>query len=135
MKIMNGIIERIDYMKDINDLIVKASNFIFDQGEISSEIEASKDFLIAFPEPDIKNIAIDDYVLGANNNSFCWWIEFGKLSGGCGGGSANKHGIYKDVHGKYVVGTKSKKQFYDLGDSELEKIFNEIKQSIIKETD
>ena len=86
-------------IKTTEDLKNKSLNFNFNN-QIEIANAALENFLKKFPEGQIKNIAIDDYVLGANDESFGWWIEFSDLPGGCGGGSANKHGIYKSSQGK-----------------------------------
>ena len=59
-----------------------------------------EEFINKFPIESLKNISIDDYAVGrGDNNSFCYWIEFGlkrKLLGGFFAGGAKTYLLYYD---------------------------------------
>ncbi|MEI0748313.1 McrB family protein, partial [Brachyspira pulli] len=59
-----------------------------------------EEFINKFPIESLENISIDDYAVGrGNNNSFCYWIEFGlkrKLLGGFFAGGAKTYLLYYD---------------------------------------
>ncbi|WP_232473726.1 McrB family protein [Brachyspira murdochii] len=62
--------------------------------------ELREKFVKRFPMESLKNISIDDYAVGrGDNNSFCYWIEFGlkrKLLGGFFAGGAKTYLLYYD---------------------------------------
>lgn len=62
--------------------------------------ELREKFVKRFPIESLKNISIDDYAVGrGDNNSFCYWIEFGlkrKLLGGFFAGGAKTYLLYYD---------------------------------------
>ena len=59
-----------------------------------------EEFINKFPIESLENISIDDYAVGrGDNNSFCYWIEFGlkrKLLGGFFAGGAKTYLLYYD---------------------------------------
>ncbi|WP_295160186.1 AAA family ATPase [uncultured Brachyspira sp.] len=59
-----------------------------------------EEFKNKFPKESLQNISIDDYAVGrGDNNSFCYWIEFGlkrKLLGGFFAGGAKTYLLYYD---------------------------------------
>ena len=77
---------------------------------------------------DIKNLKLDDYVLGKGENTFSHWIEFKTREvANIGGGTALKHGIYYS----------SKEKKYKFLGQERENLsatqyFNRLKKELIK---
>lgn len=65
---------------------------------VEEGLKQQKDFQKAWPFARLKNISLEEYTDLKENNSdyFCYWIEFGTYkTGGIGGGSAYKFGIYR----------------------------------------
>jgi len=52
-------------------------------------------FVEKFPLEKFKDLSIDQFVQGTDENSFCYWLEFKNIGFGIGGGNASKFGIYK----------------------------------------
>ena len=81
----------IDYYKNNKERLDKLKK----DGE-----ELREKFVKRFPIESLKNISIDDYAVGrGDNNSFCYWIEFGlkrKLLGGFFAGGAKTYLLYYD---------------------------------------
>ncbi|MBK9247834.1 MAG: hypothetical protein IPM69_06905 [Ignavibacteria bacterium] len=81
---------------------------------ISHEILDSKEkgrlaFVTKFPIDKISELSLDEYVLGTNEESFCYWLEFKKIEDkiigfGIGGGNASKFGLYKSKDVVYQSG-------------------------------
>ena len=97
-----------EIMKD-NNTIKDYKKFIIDYYNKNKERleklkkegeELREKFVKRFPIESLKNISIDDYAVGrGDNNSFCYWIEFGlkrKLLGGFFAGGAKTYLLYYD---------------------------------------
>ena len=85
----------------IHTLIDKSQHFNFPQ-EINDKSENDRlAFISKFPIDTIKDLSIDQYVQGTDENSFCYWLEFKKILFGIGGGNASKCGVYKAKDGNY----------------------------------
>ena len=74
--------------------------------ELSEGISLRNQFVEEYPLERLKDLSLEDYVLGTPNSSdsLSYKMEFGKYSKtglGIGGGSAAKHGIYLSKDGKY----------------------------------
>lgn len=114
---------------NIKKLTDKAKEFDFPQESIDKREEERLSFISKFPIDKIEDLTIDEYVLGTDENSFCYWLEFKNILFGIGGGNASKFGLYKAKDGNYYIGYgKHKKQ---LSDSELDVFFSNIKSNII----
>ena len=67
-------------------------------------------FIEKFPLNKLKDLPIDQFVQGTDDNSFCFWLEFKKIGFGIGGGNASNFGIYKTKNNKEIA---EKKPFRD----------------------
>ena len=80
--------------------------------ELAEGIELRKQFVEEYPLERIKDLSLDEYVLGTGNNeSLSYQIEFGKYKHaglGIGGGSSGKHGIYFGKEDRQYHGYKEK---------------------------
>jgi hypothetical protein len=114
----------------INNLINKSKSFALSQEDIDRSEAGRLSFISKFPLNQIRNLTIDEYVLGTDENSFCFWLEFKKILFGIGGGNASKFGLYKSKEGKYF--TNSGKNKKELTGKELSDHFQLVKDGIIK---
>ena len=97
---------------DYNSIIGLAKNYTISTEDLQWPKESNRvEFVKRFPKDQIKNLTIDDYVQGNNNNdSFCYWLEFKKIEGvrvsfGIGGGTSAKFGLYKSKkENEYIAG-------------------------------
>lgn len=69
------------------------------RAEALSQIEA---FQSTWPKQRIEELTKEQYALGAQSESFSWWVEFGTKKVANMGGYASKHRLYMDKSGKYV---------------------------------
>lgn len=101
--------------------------------ELNNDIKLHKEFLSLFSIEKIKNMTIDEYVIG-KSNSFCWWVEpnlsnLGDIRGGRLT-AYSRFGLYfnKKTNG-YVFGNKITKKT-KFGNNK-EEIFKNIIQKIL----
>lgn len=103
--------------------------------QFNDDIKLHEEFLSLFPKEKIKEMNIDEYVIGNKTNSFCWWVEqnlsdLGDIRGGRLT-AYSRFGIYfnKEIN-DYVFGSKKTKKT-KFG-SNKEEIFKNIIQKILK---
>lgn len=114
----------------IQTLINKSQHFNFPQ-EINDKSENDRlSFISKFPIDTIKDLSIDQYVQGTDENSFCYWLEFKKILFGIGGGNASKFGVYKAKDGNYYSSYGKNKK--ELKGKELDDFFSNIKEGILQ---
>ena len=114
----------------IQTLIDKSQHFNFPQ-EINDKSENDRlSFISKFPIDTIKDLSIDQYVQGTDENSFCYWLEFKKILFGIGGGNASKFGVYKAKDGNYYSSYGKNKK--ELKGKELDDFFSNIKEGILQ---
>ena len=112
----------------LKKLSEKSKEFILPQENIDKRENGRLSFVSKFPLDKIKDLNIEEYVQGTDENSFCYWLEFKKILFGIGGGNASKFGVYKAKDGNYYTSYgKNKKQ---LAGQELESFFLKIKSGI-----
>ncbi|MCK1230235.1 AAA family ATPase [Streptococcus uberis] len=92
-----------------------------------------EDFLKDWPLEKLASMTLDDYVIGkgAENNSFCYQLEFGKYSNlflGIKGGSSGKFGIYWHKMKEQYCGPNNQV----IPETEAEKYFNNLKSELIE---
>ena len=93
-------------------------------------------FVEKFPLIELKNLSIDQFVQGTDDNSFCYWLEFKKIGFGIGGGNASKFGIYKTKNKEeivYATGYGKNKTY--LVDQAAKDYFSDLINKIIKALD
>lgn len=114
----------------LKKLSEKSKEFNLPQENIDKRETGRLTFISKFPLNTIKDLSIDQYVQGTDENSFCYWLEFKKILFGIGGGNASKFGVYKAKDGNYYSSYgKNKKQ---LTGEELEDFFSNIKSGILQ---
>ncbi len=114
----------------LKKLSEKSKEFNLPQENIDKRETGRLTFISKFPLNTIKDLNIDQYVQGTDENSFCYWLEFKKILFGIGGGNASKFGVYKAKDGNYYSSYgKNKKQ---LTGEELEDFFSNIKSGILQ---
>lgn len=114
----------------LKKLSEKSKEFNLPQENIDKRETGRLTFISKFPLNTIKDLSIDQYVQGTDENSFCYWLEFKKILFGIGGGNASKFGVYKAKDGNYYSSYgKNKKQ---LTGEELEVFFSNIKSGILQ---
>lgn len=117
----------------IQALKEKAVTYSISQEYIDSKERGRLAFVTKFPIDKISELSLDEYVLGTDKESFCYWLEFKKIEDkviqfGIGGGNASKFGLYKSKDGSYQIGFGDKKKV--LNGKELEDCFSSIKNII-----
>lgn len=117
----------------VESLIRKSSSFELSDKYLESKEKGRLEFISKFPLENISKMTLDEYVLGTNKDSFCYWLEFKKIEEniilfGIGGGNSSKFGLYKSKSGEYQIGYGDNKK--ELKGSDLENYFNSIKNSI-----
>jgi hypothetical protein len=118
----------------IETLKEKAKTYSISQEYLDSKEKGRLEFVAKFPIDKISELSIDEYVLGTDKESFCYWLEFKKIEDkvilfGIGGGNASKFGLYKSKDGIYQLGFGENKK--SLNGKELENYFSKIKNTII----
>jgi hypothetical protein len=114
----------------LKKLSEKSKEFNLPQENIDKRETGRLSFISKFPLNTIKDLSIDQYVQGTDENSFCYWLEFKKILFGIGGGNASKFGVYKAKDGNYYSSYgKNKKQ---LTGEELDVFFSNIKSGILQ---
>lgn len=114
-------------LKQLNE---KSKEFDLPKENIDKREDGRLSFVSKFPIDTIKDLSIDEYVQGTDENSFCYWLEFKKILFGIGGGNASKFGIYKAKDGKYYTSYGKNKK--ELTGQELKDSFNQIKAGIVQ---
>lgn len=119
----------------IENLKKKANDYSVSQEYLDSKEKGRLEFIAKFPLAGISELTIDEYVLGTDKESFCYWLEFKKIDDnfilfGIGGGNSSKFGLYKSKNGSYQKGFGKSKT--TLTGSELEDYFSSIKSAISK---
>ncbi|MFN5308048.1 MAG: McrB family protein [Candidatus Kapaibacterium sp.] len=117
----------------IQALKEKAVTYSISQEYIDSKERGRLAFVTKFPIDKISELSLDEYVLGTDKESFCYWLEFKKIEDkiiqfGIGGGNASKFGLYKTKDGSYQIGFGDKKKV--VNGKELEDCFSSIKNII-----
>lgn len=98
-------------------------------GEGCNELRAS--FIRRFTWSVIKNMTLDEYVLGKGGcHTFCWWLDYGLASLGeiSGRSFSNKWGIYYDKHTESYRCTEKWGSAYD---GDFTPAFRDIKEAIL----
>ena len=93
-------------------------------------------FVEKFPLAKLKDLSIDQFVQGTDDNSFCYWLEFKKIGFGIGGGNASKFGIYKTKNKEeivYATGYGKNKTYLD--DKSAKDYFADLLNKILKALD
>ncbi len=110
---------------------VKNNSYSEYMNKISQEIKIRNNFTKKFSMPFIKNMELEDYVIGradiddSGKNSFCYLIETQmKQLGEMRGSTSHKFGIYYSEEGKYVYTKK-------YGNNETE-VLETIKKEILE---
>jgi len=112
-----------------------------DKYSLSDEIVEQREndrlsFVEKFPIAKLKDLSIDQFVQGTDDNSFCYWLEFKKIGFGIGGGNASKFGIYKTKNQEeivYATGYGQNKTYLD--DQEAKDYFSDLLNKILKALD
>lgn len=117
----------------IQALKEKAVTYSISQEYIDSKERGRLAFVTKFPIDKISELSLDEYVLGTDKESFCYWLEFKKIEDkviqfGIGGGNASKFGLYKTKDGSYQIGFGDKQKV--VNGKELEDYFSSIKNII-----
>jgi len=93
-------------------------------------------FVEKFPLNKLKDLSIDQFVQGTDDNSFCYWLEFKKIGFGIGGGNASKFGIYKTKNNKEIVyATGYGKNKIYLDNQAAKDYFSDLLNKILKALD
>ena len=53
-----------------------------------------RNFKSSLKKEGLKNISLEDYILGSNQQTFCWWLEYGLVDLARYSGHAAKFKIY-----------------------------------------
>jgi len=112
-----------------------------DKYSLSEEIVEQREnnrlsFVEKFPLAKLKDLSIDQFVQGTDDNSFCYWLEFKKIGFGIGGGNASKFGIYKTKNKEeivYATGYGKNKTYLD--DHSAKDYFADLLNKILKALD
>lgn len=114
-------------LKILND---KSKGYSVSQDMLDKSEENRLPFIERFPINKIKDLSIDEYVQGTDENSFCYGLEFKYIALGIGGGNASKFGIYKAKNGNYYNSVGKNKK--ELKGAELDNAFAKIKSGIMQ---
>jgi len=112
-----------------------------DKYSLSEEIVEQREndrlsFVEKFPLAKLKDLSIDQFVQGTDDNSFCYWLEFKKIGFGIGGGNASKFGIYKTKNkAEIVYATSYGKNKTYLDDKSAKDYFADLLNKILKALD
>lgn len=88
----------------IEKLLKDARDFRLPEGVADARENGRLAFVSKFPLDTLKNLTVDEYVQGTDDNSFSYWLEFKSILFGIGGGNASKFGLYKGKDHKYYRG-------------------------------
>lgn len=83
-----------------------------EDNKTATRIEKRNEFIEEYPLEKLKELTLDEYVLGTENfkDSFSYKLEFGKYkyaAAGIGGNTSAKFGIYKSKEGYNINGDKA----------------------------
>ena len=117
---------------NLNEFIISSNSFSIPEEKIEEKEKGRLEFISKFPLASIQSLTVDDYCIGTNENSFCYWLEFKEILFGIGGGNASKFGIYKSKDGKYydVAGPKKIALVGNTLNETFSKIKNDIDQGL-----
>jgi 5-methylcytosine-specific restriction enzyme B len=117
----------------MDKLIEQAGQYILSEEFIKQSEDDRLSFVQKFPLHELKNLYLDEYVQGTDENSFCYWLEFKRTGFGIGGGNASKFGIYKTKKdGKQVYAISSGKNKTFIDSSSANKYYTELMNKVIK---
>ena len=123
-------------MNRFKELLDLADNYTIPEGNYERKEKGRNSFIERFPLNRIKDLTLDEFVIGAGNkDSFCYWLEFKKIEDsvilfGIGGGNASKFGLYKGEDGYYYTGYWNSKK--KIEGEVLDDYFETIKKSIVE---
>lgn len=117
-------------IKSISDLISAAATFQMAEEKLDERERGRIGFVTKFPISRIQSLSLDEYCIGTNENSFCYWLEYKDILFGIGGGNASKFGLYKSKDGNYYEETGVHKE--PLQGPNLESKFSHIKNLIVQ---
>ena len=120
----------------INKLKELASKYSLSDEIVEQREKDRLSFIEKFPLTKLKDLSIDQFVQGTDDNSFCYWLEFKKIGFGIGGGNASKFGIYKTKNKEEIVYATSygKNKTY-LDDQAAKDYFSDLLNKILKALD
>ncbi len=120
----------------INKLKELASKYSLSDEIVEQREKDRLSFIEKFPLTRLKDLSIDQFVQGTDDNSFCYWLEFKKIGFGIGGGNASKFGIYKTKNKEEIVYATSygKNKTY-LYDKAAKDYFSDLLNKILKALD
>lgn len=108
----------------------QSEEYSIPQENIDKKEAGRLSFISKFPIDSLKDLSVDQYVQGTDENSFCYWLEFKKILFGIGGGNASKFGLYKAAKdGNYYKGAAINKE--QISGLELQNYFEKIKNGIL----
>lgn len=123
-------------MSRFTELLGLANSYSVPAGNYEKKEKGRSSFIERFPLNSIKDLTLDEFVIGAGNkDSFCYWLEFKKIDDtvilfGIGGGNASKFGLYKGEDGCYYTGYWNSKKKTE--GAALDAYFSSIKNSIVE---
>ena len=79
----------------LTKLLEKSKEYSLSQETIDERDNDRLSFIEKFPLKSFSKLKIDEFVLGTDDHSLCYWLEFKDIGAGIGGGNASKFGIYK----------------------------------------
>ena len=117
----------------IDTLIEIAKKFSLSEQIIQQSENDRLLFIEKFPLITLKDLSIDEYCAGTDENSFCYWLEFKKIGFGIGGGNASKFGIYTTRNkGDVVYANSYGKNKTFLDDKSANEYYSELLSKIVK---
>lgn len=114
--------------------VIKKSELIefsknFNTSYEDDSVIARGEFIHAFPMNKLKNISLDEYVIGKNTPSFCAWVEpKTKTWANIMGATALKFGIY---YGKTASDTARQYRFSQKFGNSKEEAFHNVKNALL----
>jgi 5-methylcytosine-specific restriction endonuclease McrBC GTP-binding regulatory subunit McrB len=120
----------------VDKLIKLADKFSISDETITQSENDRLAFIQKFPLEKLKDLKIDEFVLGTDENSFCYWLEFKKIGFGIGGGNASKFGIYRTKNKEetvYATGYGKNKTY--LNNQAAEAYFSDLIRNILNALD
>lgn len=106
-----------------------AKEYTFNEEEFLLKEKMRKEFIKKFPKEKLLDLKVEEYIGYGDKTTFCYFLEFGNLTMGIGGGNATKFGIYANKNKDYIKNNEI------LLDEKLRKEFHTIKDYIIKALD
>ncbi|MFD2247199.1 McrB family protein [Pontibacter ruber] len=115
----------------LTTLIDKSPTYNLSADWIKVNEDNRQAFVQRFPLDKLNNLSLEEYALGTNRNSLCYWLEYKDTLFGIGGGNSSKFGIYKaHEDGQYYKGKGKNK--VALSDQAAEDFFRSIRDSVIQ---